>query len=262
MNRDIPFGRPDTGNKQLNDWLDQLYTAVQDWAQLPFGTSATQFLQYDPTSSRRIKWSVPAGSGGGGCDCDAEIADLQAQIDSLQLLVIALALGTGTPWPTTTSYDNVGGSGNRSGLGIVATSSSSTMSNPSTESLLLNGSYYDPTCGTAGSGSVAGKYIRFEFPSAVVVDEVAIDMGAGSNGTWQIQGSNDGSTWSTVSSTFTFSSPSGTGAAGGTTHASRTNQQLVTLTSVFAWKYYQLQGVSGSFGGTYLNEIEFKIYGL
>lgn len=262
MNRDIPFGRPDFGSQERNDYVDALYKGVQDWLQLPFGSLATQFLQYDPTSSRRIKWSVPAGGGGGGCDCGAEIANLQAQIDSLTLLVIALALGAGVPLPAGTSYDNTGGQGNRLGLGITVTSASGTMFNPSTESLLINGAYFDPSCGTASSGTVAGKYIRFQFPSAVIIDELSIDMGAGSNGTWKVQGSNDGTTWADLSANFTFSTPSGTGSGGGSTHATRTNQRVVPMTSVYAWTYYQVVGVSGSFGTTYLNDFEFKIYGL
>lgn len=254
MNRDIPFGRPDFGSQERNDYIDALYRGVQDWLQLPFGSLATQFLQYDPTSSRRLKWSVPAGGGGGG-------ADLQAQINELKLLVIALALGQGVPLPVGTSYDNVGGQGNRASLGIITTTATGTLSNAGTEALLLNGSYFDPTSGSSGS-AVSGKNIRFQFPSPVIIDEISFDLGAGSNGDWKVQGSNDGSTWADLSASFLFSTPTGTGSSGGSTHATRTNQLVIPLTSTYAWTYYQLVGISGTPGAVYLNEMEFKIYGL
>lgn len=61
-----------------------------------------------------------------------------------------------------------------------------------------------------------------------------------------------------------MTSTSGTGTVVGdfTDYTTVSNPWLVSFSNPFAWKFYELFGVSGTGGAVYMHEIFFKILGL
>ena len=98
------------------------------------------------------------------------------------------------------------------------------------------------------SGSV---FIRFQFVTPVVVNQVGyFQSAAQTQGVWQWQGSNDGSTWTNIGSTVT---PNWGGAAG-------TAFPISLAGNTTAYTYYQMVGVSGSTSGSpYVGQFQFRI---
>jgi len=156
------------------------------------------------------------------------------------------------PGTGATSYANSGGQGNRT-ASITVTSSQTP--HVGTWSNLVNGSSaadgtnsVDPT--TAGSNETAanGSYIRFDFGSGnkKVISEATITINGSQNwGDWKWQGSDNASSWTDVSSSFTWS---------GTTHVSTLN------TSGAGYRYYQMVVVaSGLWWNNWIGEFDFKI---
>ncbi len=83
--------------------------------------------------------------------------------------------------------------------------------------------------------------------SKIISEAKWYKSGAGSAGTWKWQGSNNGSAWTDIGSTFTL---------GGSTLQVQT--QLNGNTT--AHRYYRLLGMSGgAYSGDYTNEVEFCI---
>lgn len=252
MNRGIPFGRPDTGNERLNEWLDRLYLGVQDWLELPFPTSSNDVLKGNPATSRRCEWG-PGGSG--ECACDDEIAALQAQIDTMQAQIILLG-GGGVPDPgLTPSYSNPDGDGDRTAT-ITVTTSTDLFNNVGVDYRFVDGSFFfDNYFDTVADASE--HWIRFDFGVPVFITEARWYQlsTSGDNGTWQWQGSNDGSTWASIGSAFVLDT------ALNVTGTPYDYQPLTTLASnVFLWRYYRMKGVSGSWSpSSYVFEVEFKI---
>ena len=152
-----------------------------------------------------------------------------------------------------TSYSNTGGTGNRTAI-ITTTKSIGFSGGVPQLSILVDGNTtMQNSCYFTGE-TVAGKYMRFQFGSAKVIDEAKFwqDGGAAYNhGVWKWQGSNDGSTWTDIGSSFTLG-PS----------VSTSSPQIITALAgnQTAYTYYQLLGVSGSSNsGPYIREFEFKI---
>lgn len=145
-----------------------------------------------------------------------------------------------------TAYTNPGGTGRRGHLIIVSGTGLGGGYSPQA----IVGADWVPTSNCPyGSGAVAGKYIRFQFSEAVLIDECKwYQNQTTSNGVWKWQGSNDATNWTDIGSSFTL--------GGGLT---QTQTQLNGNTTKYI--YYQLLGVSGSFAvlSTFINEAEFKI---
>jgi hypothetical protein len=155
----------------------------------------------------------------------------------------------------TTSYTYPGGQGNRSSL-ITVTGTLG--SEGGSLSLLVDGTttgtQFNPVNGTITSGT----YIRFDFGAGVrkYIDELRIIKAPGdpfnnSPGSWHFQGSNDGSSWTTLQ-TYTWNATA--------------DPFTVTVTSqlppIEGFRYYQVVkngNTSNAFNGSYLNEFEFKI---
>jgi len=151
------------------------------------------------------------------------------------------------------AYDAPYGTGNRT-TDITVTSSGFTWTNnvgtctTAYESCFVNGNtttdqIYAPT---NNGESVTGKYIRFQFPEQIIIQEISIGYsGTHPSGTWKTQGSNDASTWTDVGSTFTFGGAS---------------VDVVDLsTNTTAYSYYQVIGVSGTYSyDNYTREAEFS----
>jgi len=190
-----------------------------------------------------------------GCNFTASIgagfsSNSDADILSERLLVGAVASSVSTSEPDLnvperTSYLNNGGSGYREPLIIVTSDTPWYPVGNFVE--LINGSISTGTYFNS-TDAVANKYIRFEFPASVSIDEVKwYQNTADTHGSWKWQGSDNGSSWSDIGSSFTL---------GGST--TQTQTQLNGNTA--SYRYYQLVGVSGNFNTTpHIQEIEFKI---
>lgn len=149
------------------------------------------------------------------------------------------------------SYSNPGGSGDRTASIVVAISSG--LLAGGTGANLVNGSLtnnYTNAVAFVGSAAATGAYIQFDFGVAarrVVTEATWKQSGTQTHGTWQWQGSNDGSAWTNIGSTFTL---------GGSTAQAQTS----LANNLQAYRYYQLLGISGTVsGGPYVQEVEFKI---
>lgn len=141
-----------------------------------------------------------------------------------------------------TSYSNAGGSGDRRDLIAISTTTPFYQLDK-----MINGAYANaPYFMTAGA--CAGLYIRFDFgvPKYITAFKWYQQAGGATHGVWKMQGSNDASSWTDVSNTFTL-----TGGTTGTEFA---------LTTTTGYRYYQLLGVSGNMSNApYLQEIDFSI---
>ena len=122
--------------------------------------------------------------------------------------------------------------------------------------LLLDGvdnisSSYSFVFGT-GTQPTSGKYLRFEFaaPAKLITEATFWHHYSGSSaglGTWQWQGSNDGSTWTNIGNTFALTAPA----------AGQVLTELSGNTNYYTW--YQMLGISGTISDyPYNKEIQFK----
>lgn len=178
------------------------------------------------------------------------------------LVAIVLALGFmgwfALPAIAFGAYDSPYGTGNRTS-DITVTSSGFTWTHnagsctSNYEQCFVNGNtttdqIYAPT---NNGQSVTGKYIRFQFPEAIIITEIKIGYSASHpSGTWKTQGSNNGTDWTDVGNTFTFG-----GSAVDTVNLS---------SNTTAYYYYQVIGVSGTYDqNDYTREAEFDwVYGI
>jgi hypothetical protein len=147
------------------------------------------------------------------------------------------------------SYSNGGGTGNRIG-GIDLTLAGSfhlgSALTTEVEYELLDGLTSFPTNTWFNGGT--GYSFTFYFHDARVIDEARFRQSdASTHGTWKWRGSNNGSSWTDIGTTFTL---------GGST--AQLHTQLNGNTT--AYKYYQLLQTAGSASSSpYLIEIEFQI---
>jgi hypothetical protein len=142
-----------------------------------------------------------------------------------------------------TSYANPLGSGDRTGL--IALSWTLTAADPVS---LINGNLSE-SANFFGAFAVDGTvYQTFDFGSAYVVDEVTFYQElANAAGTWQWQGSNDGSSWTNIGSPA---------ALGGAT----TNVITALAGNTKPYRHLKMLGVSGACtSASYIYEFEFKI---
>lgn len=263
MNRDIPFGVPDFGSPERNDYIRAIYQGVQDWLQLPFPTSNGQVLTSNMATSRRCEWG--AGGGGGGCDCAA----IEAQIALLQAQVSALG-GGGIPDPSLSpSYSNPGGYGDRSSLITVTANSTGIFGVDTSFNIpqrFVNGT--GPDTWWLVNASPTGIWVKFDFLVPVLVTEARwyqltstitphIDVW----GTWQWEASNNNVTWVPIGSTFNLDTSLNAASPSGPLTGSPC-QTLTTLNAnTLLWRYYRMRCVSGSWttASNYITDMEFKV---
>lgn len=145
-----------------------------------------------------------------------------------------------------TSYANAGGSGDRSAsITVTSTGFSSGINSNFVDGAISAGSGDGRDTAGAATASVS---ITFDLGSAKVIDESKFyQSAANTHGTFKWRGSNDNSTYTDIGSSFTL--------GGATTN---------TLTSLngnqTAYRYYKLEGVSGTTSGSpWWEEFEFKI---
>lgn len=147
-----------------------------------------------------------------------------------------------------TSYGHTDGSGDRTASITVTTDLALDSGNINN---LVDGAFgSNGTDAIDISDSQSGKYIRFDFGVGRVVDGFRWYASATANmGTWEFQGSNDASGWTTIGSSFTL----GNGASPAFT--------VFTSTNTTSYRYYQLKSTAGStpVAGPWCQEIEFRI---
>lgn len=140
------------------------------------------------------------------------------------------------------SYANAGGSGDRRGPIVITTTATAGAGGVTNliDGAQANAYWWNP-------GGQTGREIRFDFNAVRLVTEAKwYQDNATTHGTWQWQGSPDGSAWTNIGATFTL---------GGTA------QVITTLSgNVTAYRYYRmLQTAGGTSTSPYLREIEFLI---
>jgi hypothetical protein len=157
------------------------------------------------------------------------------------------------------SYEYKGGRGVRTnGVELTVSTTLSTAASGGTLANIIGGhmiaSTSDPTCGwRIASNQTTGKYIRWDFGSAVIMTEWRWNQGSSlDHHTWQLQGSNDASAWTNIGSTFSFS--------GGSLGSFTTQTEASGNTT--AYRYYQIIGTSGntSIALGMFGQFEFKLH--
>jgi hypothetical protein len=145
-----------------------------------------------------------------------------------------------------TSYSNVGGSGDRR-TPVIGSSTGITFTGGNI-SALLDGITGSGTLWFSSNFAAAGCVMEFDFRYPAIIDEAKwYQSTSATHGTWKWQGSNNGSSWTDIGSSFTLGGAS-----------PQTQTQLNGNTT--AYRYYRLLGVSGNVSSApYLREIEFKI---
>lgn len=152
-----------------------------------------------------------------------------------------------------TSYLNTGGRGDRRSIITTTTTAVLSGGSPAISGLV------DGLGGTAGSTNTGAPFwdgaqtlrsITFQFLTgkALIQEVTYFQNGNAAQGTWKWRGSQDGSSWTDLSATFTLDAPS-VGAVAGDLSANTT-----------AYSYYQLLQTAGTTNSSpWLREYEFKI---
>jgi hypothetical protein len=147
-----------------------------------------------------------------------------------------------------TSYANPGGTGNRASLITVSGTMSWTVYGPPAPQHLVNGVTTTDDYNLFNVNSPnTGKTIVFYFNNLVkIIDQFKwYQTGAQTHGTFNFEGSNDGSSYTTLKAGFTL---------GGST------LQTVDVTNSTGYKYYRLIGTGSNVNtNPYICEIEFKL---
>jgi hypothetical protein len=162
-------------------------------------------------------------------------------------VLTAVGGGGGT---ATQSYSHFGGYGFRQGA-ITATN---TVPLNNGSSWLLSGvnlnnnayqTYFNAT-------TTAGEYFQFQFPAPIIVDEVTFyQTSAQAQGTWQWEGSTNGTTWTNIGSSFAW------------TNGANPTVMTSLHGNTTSYTYYRMVFVSGSTnGGPYLTVIFFRTNGI
>jgi hypothetical protein len=143
-----------------------------------------------------------------------------------------------------TSYTNTGGTGDRRAI-ITLTKSGFTIGDGLLNQLVDGATTYFGIY--VGGGGVLNQYINFDFGVGVskIIDEAKYYWAYGTsvNGTWKWQGSNNGTDYTDIGSSFSL-----------------TQGVITTLAgNITGYRHYRILGVSGNFSATYLCEFEFKI---
>jgi hypothetical protein len=155
--------------------------------------------------------------------------------------------GGGTP-----SYSNAGGTGNRTSIITVTRTVNLLFGAGST---LVDGNDTGNSRNFWNNETLDGStwWVTFDFGSGkqvLITEAKYYQQDSTSEGTWQWQGSNDGSTWTSIGGTFTL---------GGVA-----TQTITTLSgNTTSYRYYRLLGISGvTNNGPWIYQFEFKIFGL
>jgi hypothetical protein len=99
---------------------------------------------------------------------------------------------------------------------------------------------------------VNGKYIQFQFEDAIIIDHIKHYQfyGYPTQGTWQMQGSNDAIEWVNIGDTFTLGGVVGS-------YPDPAFKEIDFSINTTQYTYYRLLGVSGD-GSNYALQLEFE----
>jgi hypothetical protein len=104
---------------------------------------------------------------------------------------------------------------------------------------LIDGDVSSADCSFTHQLSNVGLFMQFEFPTPTIITGFTWKGGSNSQGTWDFQGSNDGTSWTSTGSTFEILPVNDT-------------LTISTMSSnTTAYTYYRLLGVSGAFDGVH-----------
>ena len=151
------------------------------------------------------------------------------------------------------AYANAGGTGNRTTL-ITFTTNFVSDSGSWNESLLagyVDGVLTDIPDTYWHDVAVAGKYLRAQFLTKVLITEVTLRTDPGYDGafgtsTWKVRGSNNGSTWDDLCAAISMPVIAGV--------------SVFALTNTTGYSYYEIAGAAGSLNGYMVpQEVEYKI---
>jgi hypothetical protein len=145
-------------------------------------------------------------------------------------------------------YSNECGMGDRNSLITVSSNIPCYLTYNDFTALLNGESGYETFLEFATTAVLTSYYLRFDFKKSKIINEVKYYQSSNAaQGTWQWQGSNDGSNWTNIGSTFTL---------GG-----EETQTIKALSAnVIGYRYYQIVGVSGNLSNSpYVLEMEFQI---
>ncbi|MBX3519031.1 MAG: DUF2793 domain-containing protein [Xanthobacteraceae bacterium] len=248
---------------------------------ITLGANQCALLQYDDGASRWRAVAAPGASAAGGGSADQELFDAQSMLaladalnvaqfsgesgnrvgDSFDALTYVDVAGAANLDTSTAGvlkpalsgsqlYTNTGGQGDRTGLGW--TLSTGITWSGTFASHLIDGTTSSQLYPNPDSQSVTGVVIwslDMGSGNAKVIAELKILSSAGGSnaGTHKIQGSNNGSAWTDVSSAFAFD------------QSVATNTVTLNLVNNTAYRYYRMIGVSGTIRYYQINELQFKI---
>lgn len=143
-------------------------------------------------------------------------------------------------------YYNSGGHGART-ASITVTADSGLFDTTANLSDIVSGVWEGTTRYVPTGAGFIGKSVTFDFGSGVAkrITEISVMTETGGNqGSWDIKGSMDGSSWTTISSAV---APTITG-----------HRNVYAFTNNDTYRYYRMTGASGSVTQTFWKDVEFK----
>src|SRR3974377_820631 len=148
----------------------------------------------------------------------------------------------------TTSYNTPDGSGHREVKAIQVSQDAAFFTSAAGDLREAVDGDTGTNIGIPASTDVTNHWLRFLFESPVIIDEVTIYIPyPRDSGTWQWQGSNNGTSWTNLGSSF---------------DPNTSPTQIISLSgNTTGYTYYQMEGKSGTthFLGNNINEVTFKI---
>lgn len=186
----------------------------------------TDFLRL-PSGTRKVRITM-IGPVKSGTYLDAYFDDIECKLDTY----------TGT----ITSYGNAGGTGNRTSS--ITTTTNGITAGSGVASNLLDGTQSNNYWWTNASNTGA-EWIKWDFGSGVtkIINQIRWYQDTrDSHGVWDLEGSNDNSSWTSLHGGFTL------------------RPGMIEIPNTTAYRYYRMRAISGSrVSASWNREIEFKI---
>jgi hypothetical protein len=188
-------------------------------------------------------------TGSGGLTFGGAAGNQNTSFGALDECRISKVIRDGSIVPTapfpdslSTSYSNAGGSGDRTATIPVSKSAGADIRGPLSRFVGVGAS------NTYFENVPNGEWLKFDFGSAKIINELKYyQQLAVSQGTWQLEGSNDDSTWTAVGSPFEIT---GTTFVSGAAFSSNTN----------SYRYYRIKKTAGTVNRSpWAYQFEFKI---
>ena len=188
-------------------------------------------------------------TGSGALNFGGAIGNSNTSLGALDECRISKVVRDGSVVPTapfpdslSTSYSNAGGSGDRTATIPVSKSAAANIVGPLSRfvGVAASNTYFENVPN--------GEWLKFDFGAAKIINELKYyQQLAVSQGTWQLEGSNDDSTWTAVGIPFEIT---GTTFVSGAAFSSNTN----------SYRYYRIKKTAGTVNRSpWAYQFEFKI---